>query len=100
MTLVDHAVKLIALLCIGAGDAIVREYACQHPFRILLYEFRVMLDLSLVAGGLLIAVCTDAAVRCDPELWLLSFLDVVSDLPSGRDDHNVSHQTTSPFNRP
>ena len=33
-----------------------------------------MLDLSFIACSLLIAVCTDTAVRCDSELWLFFFL--------------------------
>ena len=54
-----------------------------------------MLDLSIVAGGLLIAVSTDAAVRCDSELWLFSLFDIVPDLSFCRDDHDISHQLTS-----
>ena len=99
MALVDHAVKLVALLCVGAGNTVVCKNACHHPIRILGNVLRVMLDLSLVAGGLLIAVSTDAAIRCDSELWLFSFFNVVSDLSSGRDNHNISHQTTSLFSR-
>lgn len=45
-----------------------------------------MLDLCFIAGGLLIAVSTDAAVRCDSELWLLSLFDVVPDLPQHKTD--------------
>ena len=54
-----------------------------------------MLDLGIVAGGLLIAVSTDAAVRCDSEFRLLRFFDIIADLSSCRDDHYISHQPTS-----
>ena len=65
MAFFNHAVKLITFLCVCTCDSVVREYARQHPFRILGDVFGVVLNLGLVAGGLLIAVSADTAVRCD-----------------------------------
>ena len=95
MAFFDHAIKLVTLFGVCTCDSVVREYASQHPFRILGDIFGVVLNLGLVACGLLIAVSTDTAVRCDSELWLLSFFDVVPDLSFCRDDHYISHQLTS-----
>ena len=95
MALFDHAVEFITLFGVRTCDSVVCEYARQHPFWILGDVFGVVLNLGLVAGGLLIAVSTDTAVRCDSELWLLSFFNVVPDLPFCRDDHYISHQLTS-----
>ena len=61
-----------------------------------LYKFCVMLNLSIVACSLLIAVSTDSAIRRDSKLWLCILLSgSVSDLPFCRDDHNISHYLTS-----
>ena len=35
MAFVDHTVKLVTLLCVGAGDAVIGEDASQHPVWIL-----------------------------------------------------------------
>ena len=68
--LVDHSVEFITLFCIGAGDAVICEYARQLPFRIILNVLRVVRDLSLVAGFLFFGICADAAVGCNTELFL------------------------------
>lgn len=39
-----------------------------------------MLDLSLIAGGVLIAVSTGAAVRCDSELGEVKVMDMSFDV--------------------
>ena len=95
MAFLDHVVKLVTLFGVRTRDSIVCKYASHHPVRVLGDALSVMFDLSFIAGGLLIAVSTDAAVRCNSELWLLSLFDVVPDLPFCRDDHNISHQLTS-----
>ena len=95
MAFFDHAIKLVTLFGVCTCDSVVREYACQHPFRILGDIFGVVLNLGLVACGLLIAVSTDTAVRCDSELWLLSSLYIVSYLSFGRNYHYISHYFTS-----
>ena len=89
--LVDHAIELVTLFGVGAGDAVIRKYAHQLPVGIFLDVLRVMCDLCLVAGFLFFGIRADAAVGCDTELWLFAFLYRVPDLWSGRDDHNVSH---------
>ena len=93
--LVDHSVEFVTLFCVGAGDTVVCKYARQLPFRILLNVLGVVRDLSLVACFLFFGIRADAAVGCDAELRLICFFYVVSDLPSGRNDHNISHQLTS-----
>ena len=87
--LVDHAVEFVALLCVGAGDAVVRKNASQHPFWILLDVLGVVSDLRIVAGFLLVGIRADAAVGCDGELWLFAFFDRVPDLRSGGNEHYV-----------
>lgn len=59
---VNHAVELVTLFGVGTGDAVVREYARQLPFRIFLDVLRVMCDLRLVAGFLFLGIRADAAV--------------------------------------
>lgn len=60
--LVDHAVELVTLFGIGAGDAVVRKYTCQHPVRIFLNVLGVVGNLRLVAGFLFIGIRADTAV--------------------------------------
>lgn len=55
---VNHAVELRALFRIGAGDAIVRKDASQHPIRMILNVLDVVFHLSFVTCSLLIAVST------------------------------------------
>jgi hypothetical protein len=95
MAFVDHAIKLVTLLSVGAGDAVISKDASQHPVWIFGNVLRVVFDLRIVAGSLLIAVSTDSAVRRDSELWLLSFLDVVPDLTFGWYESYICHQLTS-----
>ena len=95
MALIDHAIKLVTLLGVGAGNTIIGEDASQHPVWILGNVLCVMFDLCIVAGSLLIAVSTDSAVRRDSELWLLCFFDVVSDLPFCWYEGYICHQLTS-----
>lgn len=93
---INHTVEVLTLFGVGAGNTIIGVDTGKFPFRILLNKFSVMLNLSIVACSLLIAVSTDSAVRRDSELWLCILLSgSVSDLPFCRDDHNISHYLTS-----
>ena len=93
---VNHAVELRALFRIGAGDTVVRKDARQHPIRMILNVLGVVFHLSFIACSLLIAVRTDATVRCDSELRLFFLLPgCVSYLPSGRNHCNISHYLSS-----
>lgn len=74
MAFLDHVVKLVTLFGVRTRDSIVCKYASHHPFRVLGDALSVMFDLSFIAGGLLIAVSTDAAVRCNSELCFSAFL--------------------------
>lgn len=87
-----HIEELLDIL----EDAIIRKDASQHPIRMILNVLGVVLHLSFVTCSLLIAVSTDAAVRCDSELRLFFLLPgCVSDLPSGRNHCNISHYLSS-----
>lgn len=88
---VYHAVELITLFGVGAGNAVVREYARKLPVQIFLDVLRVVGDLRLVAGFLLFRIRADAAIGCHTELFLFRFFYCVSDLTFCRDDHNTSH---------
>ncbi len=51
-----------------------------------------MIHLSFITGSLLIAVSTDSAVRCDPELWLFILRTFgASHLTPCRNHGNCSH---------
>ena len=76
---------------VGSGNAIVCEYTRQFPFRILLNVFCVVRDLSLVACFLFFRIRADAAVGCNTELFLIRLFYCISDLPSGRNHHYISH---------
>ena len=93
---VDHPVKFCSFLSVGAGDTVVGINARQHPVGIFLNVLCVVFHLSFIACSLLIAVCTDAAVRCDSELWLFILTGAGSpDLASGRNNHYISHYRSS-----
>ena len=63
----------------------------EMPFRILLNVLGVVCDLSLVACFLFFGIRADAAVGCNTELFLSWLFYCISDLPSGRNHHNISH---------
>jgi len=65
MAVVYHALKLITLLGIHSGDAIICINSSQYPVRMALNVGGIMLDLGVVAGFLFITVRTDSAVGCD-----------------------------------
>lgn len=69
--LVDHSVEFVTLFCVGTGNTVVCKYARKFPFRILLNVLGVVRDLSLVACFLFFGICTDAAVGCNTELFLI-----------------------------
>ena len=84
---------LICILGVAEEVIVIYLYLAILGF---LYKFCVMLNLSIVACSLLIAVSTDSAIRRDSKLWLCILLSgSVSDLPFCRDDHNISHYLTS-----
>ena len=93
--LVDHTLEFRTLLCVGTGDAVIGEDSCQLPFRIFLNVLCVVGDLCVIACFLFIRIRADSAVGCNAELRLFRFLNCISDLASGRNDHNVTHQTAS-----
>ena len=68
--LVDHSVEFLTFFGVGAGNTIVRKYARQLPFRILLNVLGVVRDLSLVACFLFFGIRADAAVGCNTEFFL------------------------------
>ena len=90
-TFIDHSVEFVPLFCVGAGDTVICKDTCQFPFRILLNIFCVVRDLSLIACFLFFRICADAAVGCNTELFLSGLFYCISDLPSGRNHHNISH---------
>jgi hypothetical protein len=92
----NHAVKLLTLFGIGARDAIVSEYPGKLPFLIFLYEIRIMFYLCIITGSLFIAVSTNTAVRCDPELRLYFFIYGISHTPSCRDNCDTLIHVSSP----
>ena len=92
----NHAVELLTFFGIGAGYSIVSEYSGKLPFLIFLYKIAVMLHLCIVTGGLLIAVGTDTAVRCDPEFRLYFFVYCVSNTPPCRNNCDTFIQVPSP----
>ena len=71
---INHTIEFFTLFGVGAGDTIISVDSGKFPIRVLLNIFCVVLDLSFITCSLLIAVCTDAAVRCDSEIWLFLFL--------------------------
>ena len=96
LAVVNHTVKVLTFFGVGAGNTIIGVDTGKFPFGVFLHKFCIMLDLSIVACSLLIAVSTDSAIRCDSKLWLCILLPgSVSDLPFCRDDHNISHYLTS-----
>ncbi len=74
VAVINHTIEFFTLLGVGAGDTVISIDSGKFPIWILLNIFGVVLDLSFITCRLLIAVCTDAAVRCDSELWLLAHL--------------------------
>ena len=51
-----HLIEAIPLLCIGPADALVGINGQKSPFRVLLDEPGVVIDLRLIAGELLITI--------------------------------------------
>jgi len=90
-TFIDHSVEFVPLFCVGTGDTVICKDTCQFPFRILLNIFCVVRDLSLIACFLFFRIRADTAVGCNTELFLSGLFYCISDLPSGRNHHNISH---------
>ena len=63
LTVPDHLEEIFALFGRGAGDALIRIEADHCPIRIGVDFFRVVFDLCLVAGELLLLVSGYPAVR-------------------------------------
>ena len=74
IAVVNHTVKVLTLFCVGAGNTIIGVDTGKFPFRVFLYKFCIMLDLSIVACSLFIAVSTDSAIRRDAKPWLCILL--------------------------
>ena len=89
-TLINHTIEFGTLFGVGTGDTVISKNACQLPFWILGNILCIMFNLCVIAGGLLIAVGTDTAVRCDSELRLFRGFDGVADLTPCRYDHNLT----------
>jgi hypothetical protein len=55
-TLVNHTVEFLTLFGVGAGYTVICKNTCQSPVRMTFYVGRIMFNLGIIAGGLLIAV--------------------------------------------
>ena len=64
----NHAVKAVSLFGVTAGNALIRIYFYEIPFRLGLYEFGVIIHLGFVAGELLIAVGGNTGISCNTPL--------------------------------
>ena len=96
-TIINHLVELLTFFGVGAGDSIIRIYSSQFPFRVSGNIVRVVGNLDFIASGLLIAVCTDTAICCNPELWLIFLcLHPAPGFFPYRDECNVIFHCESP----
>lgn len=57
LTITDHLEKSLSLFSRGTGDALIRIKSDQRPIWIGVDFFRVVFDLGLVTGELLLFVC-------------------------------------------
>lgn len=62
----DHFIKADTVFGVRAGNALVGVNLNKLPFGIAFDVLRVVIHLRLVAGELLIAVCGNSCVSCDP----------------------------------
>ena len=68
LTITDHLEKSLSLFSRGTSDALIRIKSDQRPIWIGVDFFRVVFDLGLVTGELLLFVCGYPAVRRDPQV--------------------------------
>ena len=64
----NHTVKAVSLFGVTAGNALIRIYFYEVPFRLGLYEFGVVIHLGFVAGELLVAVGGNTGISCNTPL--------------------------------
>lgn len=64
----DHLEKILSLLGRCAGNALIGVEANHRPIRICIDFFRIVFDLGLVTGELLLLIGRHPAVRRDPQV--------------------------------